>query len=54
MNKNVTLCKIKKSDYQQYEDKIIKIVKNPLFICKKCLRVANDKKYLCKGKDIKT
>lgn len=54
MKKIKKLCEIKKEDYKLYEDDIIKIVKNPLFICKKCLRVANDKKFLCKEKDIKS
>lgn len=52
MKKIKALCEIKKKDYHFYEDEIIKIVKNPLFICKKCRRVANDKKYLCKSKSL--
>lgn len=54
MKKIKKLCEIKKEDYKFYEEEILKIVQNPLFICKKCLRVANDKKFLCKGKEIKS
>jgi hypothetical protein len=53
MKKIKKLCGIKKDGFQAYEDAIINIVKNPRFICKKCLRVANDKKHLCKPSSIK-
>ena len=49
MKKIKNLCGIKKNDFHIYKDEVIKIVNNPNFICKKCLRVANEKKYLCKA-----
>jgi len=53
MKKIKKLCDIKKSDYTFYENEIISIIKNPLFICKKCLRVAHNKKHLCKPNGLK-
>ncbi|MDH4943891.1 hypothetical protein [Sulfurimonas sp. C5] len=44
-----TLCDFKRSDIESQIDHIIKIVSKPKFICKKCARVAKDKKYLCKA-----
>ncbi|MDP2851716.1 MAG: hypothetical protein Q8O20_11665 [Sulfuricurvum sp.] len=41
------LCKLKKNELEIHFKKIIKIVKKPKFICEKCARVANEKKYLC-------
>lgn len=49
MKKIKKLCAIKKSSFDEYKEQIIQIVKNPSFICRKCSRVASDKKYLCKG-----
>lgn len=53
MKKIKKLCDVKKDDFKLYENEILSIVKNPLFICKKCLRVANESKHLCKAKEIK-
>ncbi|MDX9965930.1 MAG: hypothetical protein AB7U26_03820 [Sulfuricurvum sp.] len=41
------LCKLGKSDLKSDFKKIVKIVKNPKYICIKCARVAIEKKYLC-------
>ncbi len=41
------LCKLSKADIQSSFKKIVKITKKPKFICTKCARVADEKKYLC-------
>lgn len=46
------LCDIKKKNYPLYEDEIKSIVKKPNFICKKCLRVAEHEKHLCKSEPL--
>lgn len=43
-----SLCKIKRSEYDDLLPKIRKLVGNPQYICKKCLRAASEKKLLCK------
>lgn len=47
------LCVLKKSDFEKHTKKIIKIMKNPKFICTKCIRVANEKEFLCHPSKIK-
>ena len=42
------MCKLGKSDLKNNEEGIIAQVLAPRFICTKCLRVARDKKLLCK------
>lgn len=48
----MTLCEIKRKDFSREIDKIQKMVNNPEFICKKCLRSASKKKFLCKPSTI--
>jgi hypothetical protein len=43
-----TLCKIKKQEYDKFYPVVRSLVMAPKFICRKCLRVASDKKALCK------
>ena len=44
-----TLCDLKRDDLEKDFSKIVNIVSQPRFICKKCARVANEKQYLCKA-----
>lgn len=53
MKKVKRLCDLRKAPFDSIKDDIIKIVSKPTYICKKCLRVASDKKYLCKGETLK-
>lgn len=53
MKKIKKLCGIKKDQFDSLKKEIINIVSEPTFICKKCLRVANEKRYLCKGATLK-
>ncbi len=43
------LCKWGKKKIQAHFDEVAEIISNPKFICKKCGRIAGNKKYLCKG-----
>lgn len=48
------LCKLVKDDYLKDNiDHYMEMVKKPIYICKKCGRVANDEDKLCKAKKIK-
>ena len=46
--KEKRLCKWKESDLDENFDKFAAIVSNPVFVCKKCGRVADKKKWLHK------
>jgi len=48
MPKTEKICKLNCRDFEKNPDAIFKIVNKPKFICSKCLRVAKNKKYLCK------
>lgn len=45
--KEKELCKWKKDEISEGFDSIIKIVEEPKFVCKKCARVSDKKKWLC-------
>ena len=47
---NKAICKLGKKALEDNFDDLLKIVSNPKFVCKKCGRVANDSKFLCKDK----
>lgn len=47
------LCKWKQDDISKKFDKYLKIVRNPKFVCKKCGRVADKKKWLHKPVSLK-
>lgn len=42
------LCDLSKKGFEKVSEKIYPIVIQPEFVCKKCLRVANTDKRLCK------
>ncbi len=46
--KEKMLCKWKKDDIEKKLDTLSDIVRNPKFVCKKCGRVADKKKWLHK------
>ncbi len=51
--KDKELCKWKKEDITDKFDKYVAIVKNPKYVCTKCGRVADKKKWLHKPAAIK-
>jgi hypothetical protein len=42
------LCKWDKDRIENKLDRLMKIVKDPGFVCGRCGRVANDRKWLCR------
>lgn len=42
------LCEMKSKNVEEHLDEIEKLVKEPEFICIKCIRCAKEKKVLCK------
>ena len=48
-----SICKYKKGDVEKNMDLIISLVESPKYICKKCARVSNNKKYLCHSLNMK-
>jgi len=46
--KEKRLCKWKEDDINEKIDEFVDIIKKPKFLCKKCGRVANKKKWLHK------
>jgi hypothetical protein len=51
--KTKRLCKWKEDDISKKFDKFAKIVSNPKYVCKKCGRVAEQKKWLHSSKPLK-
>jgi len=48
------LCKLVKEDYlDDHLESYMTLVTEPKYVCKKCGRVSNDEKRLCKPKKIK-
>ena len=48
------MCKIGKDDFRKNEEAVIAQVLSPKYICTKCLRVASDKKLLCKPRKLES
>lgn len=46
-------CDISYSDIEKNREEFLGMVSAPRFICRKCLRIAVDRKNLCKGKKLK-
>lgn len=49
MAKFKSFCKWKEKDIEKRVDLLVRLVENPCYVCKKCARVANTKKALCKA-----
>ena len=43
-----TLCDLKKDYIEEHITEVIKLVDKPMYVCRKCLRSANEKDKLCK------
>ncbi len=46
------MCKLAKEGLKENEEAILAEVRQPVYICKKCLRVAENKKLLCDPKKL--
>jgi hypothetical protein len=44
-----TLCDWSKSEIEKRVEELLELVKEPAFYCRKCARVANNPKVLCKA-----
>lgn len=42
------LCDWGSSSIDKKRDKLVKIIGDPEYVCKKCARVAEEKRHLCK------
>ena len=47
MGKSKTLCGWSSEQISKKRKKLLDLVESPRFVCKKCARVANQKKVLC-------
>ncbi len=47
-----TFCDFSKKEMEKYDEEIRKLLKEPKYFCKKCLRASSDKNYLCKPEKI--
>lgn len=48
-----SLCDMNKNEIENDIEKIMTIVNKPKYICVKCARAVNEKKYVCKPVKIK-
>lgn len=42
------LCDWKRSSIDKKREKLVQIIGEPHYVCRKCARVAEDKRHLCK------
>ena len=47
-----TLCDLSKKEIKEFDKELKKIVKDPKYICEKCVRVSSEKDLLCKPQKI--
>jgi len=47
------MCKADEKKFKNIKDELFDEVREPKYICKKCLRVAKTEDLLCKAKEIK-
>jgi hypothetical protein len=47
-----TLCDWSKSKIEKHAHKLLELVREPSFFCRKCARVANTSKVLCKPRKL--
>jgi len=52
MAKQKTLCKFKRHEIEEHFKDLAKHTRSSNFLCKKCARSANSKKWLCKPESI--
>jgi hypothetical protein len=45
-----TICDWSKKDLEKHPEKLWELTREPTFYCRKCGRVANSRKVLCKGR----
>ena len=48
------LCEWSKAQFRDHFELLERIVAKPKYVCPKCGRVANSKKWLCKAKKLST
>jgi len=46
------LCELNSKQFKENKGLVLSLSRDIKFICKKCLRVSNDKKVLCKSEKI--
>jgi hypothetical protein len=49
-----TLCDWSKSDLKKHPERLMELVRDPRYYCRRCARVAHTSKVLCKPKKFKS
>lgn len=47
-----TLCDWSKKELEKHPEKLLAVVREPTYYCRKCARVANTSKVLCKPRKL--